>query len=341
MHFFATRRLAGVLGSAALSAGLIGSAAAQGEVNIYSARHYQADEKLYAGFEERTGIEVNRLQGNSDALIQRIKSEGRNTPADVLITVDAGRLWRAEEAGIFASVQSDILTERLPQRVRHPEGKWFGFSSRARSIVYSKAQYDEPPVTTYEGLADDKLDGEICIRSSGNVYNQSLLASLIAHHGAEKARDWAAGMVENFARDPEGGDTDQIRGAAAGECGVAVANHYYYVRLLDNNPDLTEKVGFVFPNQDGRGAHVNVSGAGVVAAGPNRDNAVRFLEFLASNFAQRHFADGNNEYPVVEGVAPNTKLKKLGSFKRDDVNVAVFGENQAEAQKIFDRVGWK
>ncbi len=331
-------RFAGAVG---LSAGLIGSAAAQGEVNIYSARHYQADEKLYAEFEERTGIEVNRLQGKSDALIQRIESEGRNTPADVLITVDAGRLWRAENAGILAGVDSAVLKERLPENVRHPDGKWFGFSLRARVLVYSKARYDEPPVTTYEGLAEDELQGEICIRSSGNVYNQSLLASLIAHHGAEKARDWAAAVVDNFARDPEGGDTDQIMGAAAGECGVAVANHYYYVRLLENEPAVADKVGMVFPNQDGRGTHVNVSGAGVVAAGPNRDNAVRFLEFLASDFAQRHFADGNNEYPVVAGVAPNTKLKELGDFKKDDVNVAVFGENQAQAQKIFDRVGWK
>ena len=342
-------RMQSVAGRAATVLGIVGlmaatgpePAVADGDVNIYSARHYQSDERLYAEFEDRTGIEVNRLQGKSDALIQRIENEGRNTPADVLITVDAGRLWRAEKADILASVESGKLKERLPENFRHPDGKWFGFSSRARVIFYSKDMYDEPPVTTYEGLADDKLQGEVCIRSSSNVYNQSLLASMIAHHGAKKAEGWAAGVVDSFAREPEGGDTDQIMGVAGGECGVAVANHYYYVRLLESNPDITERVGIVFPNQDGRGAHVNVSGAGVVAAGPNRENAVRFLEFLASEFAQRYFADGNNEYPTVPGVAPNTKLEALGEFKMDDVNVAVFGENQARAQKIFDRVGWK
>ncbi len=316
-------------------------AAADEAVNIYSARHYQTDRQLYAEFTERTGIEVNRIQGKSDALIQRIKSEGRNTPADILITVDAGRLWRAEQAGILTGVESDVLAERVPANFRHPEGKWFGYSARARIIFYDKARYDSPPVTTYEGLADEKLEGEVCIRSSSNVYNQSLLASLIAHHGAGAAEDWAAGVVANFAREPEGGDTDQILGVAAGECGVAVANHYYYVRLLQNDPEAVEDVGAVFPNQDGRGAHVNISGAGVVANGPNPDNAVRFLEFLASDFAQRYYADGNNEYPTVPGVTPNTKLEALGDFKIDDINVAVYGENQPQAQMIFDRVGWK
>ncbi|MBK1669001.1 Fe(3+) ABC transporter substrate-binding protein [Rhodovibrio sodomensis] len=327
----------------ALAAGLAvtDAAQAQGEVNIYSARHYQTDEKLYAEFEERTGIEVNRIQGTSDALIQRIESEGRNTPADVLITVDAGRLWRAQTEGLFAEVHSDVLNDRIPQNLRHPDGEWFGFSTRARIIFYDKTRYDGPPVTTYEGLAKEKLEGEVCIRSSSNIYNQSLLASLIEHHGEDKAQEWAAGVVENFAREPEGGDTDQIMGVAAGECGVAVANHYYFVRLLENQPKSVENVGYVFPNQDGRGTHVNISGAGVVKDGPNRENAVRFLEFLASDFAQRYFANGNNEYPAVPEVAPNTKLKQLGDFKIDDINVAAYGENLPEAQRIFDRVGWK
>lgn len=326
-----------------LAAGLAvtDAAQAQGEVNIYSARHYQSDEILYTEFEERTGIEVNRIQGKSDALIQRIESEGRNTPADVLITVDAGRLWRAQTEGLFAEVDSDVLNDRIPANLRHPDGEWFGFSSRARIIYYNTDRYDEPPVTTYEGLADDSLEGEICIRSSSNIYNQSLLASVIEAHGSDAAQDWANGVMENFAREPEGGDTDQIMGVAAGECGVAVANHYYYVRVLENEPESVENVGYVFPNQDGRGTHVNVSGAGVIANGPNRENAVRFLEFLASDFAQRHFADGNNEYPAVAEVAPNTKLRELGEFKIDDVNVAAYGENQPEAQRIFDRVGWK
>jgi len=340
------RRHAGRLGITAGLGGLVllggaASAWAAEAVNIYTARHYSSDRILYEEFTERTGIEVNQLSGKSDALIQRIESEGRNTPADLLITVDAGRLWRAEEAGILASVESQTLAERIPANFRHPEGKWFGYSARARVIFYDTERYDTPPVTTYEGLADPSLKGEVCIRSSANVYNQSLLASLIAHHGGEAAQDWAEGVVANFARAPEGGDTDQIRGVAAGECGVAVANHYYYVRLLDSEPEITEQVGLVFPNQEGRGAHLNISGAGVIADGPNRENAVRFLEFLSSDFAQRYFADGNNEYPTVPGVAPNTKLETLGDFKIDDLNVAAYGENQPEAQKTFDRAGWK
>lgn len=334
-----------VIATAALSwvvgLGTAGIAQAQGDVNIYSARHYQSDEKLYDEFTERTGIEVNRIQGKSDALIQRIESEGRNTPADILLTVDAGRLWRAEEEGLFAQIDSDVLNERIPANLRHPDGEWFGFSSRARIIFYDKSRYDEPPVTTYEGLADDSLEGEICIRSSSNIYNQSLLASMVEAHGADEAQAWAQGVKDNFAREPEGGDTDQIMGVAAGECGVAVANHYYYMRLLENEPESIENVGYLFPNQDGRGTHVNISGAGVVKNGPNRDNAVRFLEFLASDFAQRHFADANNEYPTVPEVAPNTKLQQLGDFKIDEINVAAYGENQPEAQRIFDRVGWK
>jgi iron(III) transport system substrate-binding protein len=329
--------------AAGAAAGLLApaGAAAAGEVNIYSARHYQSDEKLFDEFTERTGIEVNRIQGKSDALIQRIESEGRNTPADVLITVDAGRLWRAEQEGLFTSVDSELLSKRIPANLRHPDGQWFGFSTRARILFYDETRYDGAPLTTYEGLADDELNGEVCIRSSSNIYNQSLLASLIEAHGADTAEDWAVDVVDNFAREPEGGDTDQILGVAAGECGVAVANHYYFVRLLENEPEAVATVGYVFPNQDGRGTHVNVSGAGVIKDGPNRENAVRFLEFLASDFAQRHFADANNEYPAVPEIAPNTKLRKLGDFKIDDVNVAAYGENQPQAQRIFDRVGWK
>lgn len=332
---------------ALLAAGVVAAAtwmadeAMAEEVNIYSARHYDVDQLLYDRFTEETGITVNRIEGDSDALLQRIVSEGRNTPADVMITVDAGRLWRAEDAGVFASIQSDVLDERIPESVRHPDGQWFGFSQRVRVIYYNKERFDAPPVTTYEDLASPEIRGELCIRSSSNVYNQSILASLIEHHGAEWAEDWAAGVVENFARQPQGGDTDQIRGAAAGECGIAVANHYYYLRLLDNEPEVANAVELVFANQDGRGVHANISGAGVVANGPNSENAVRFLEYLSSEYAQRHFADGNNEYPVVAGVAPGTRAADLGEFKIDPINVAVYGKNQAEAQMIFDRVGWR
>jgi len=339
-----TRHLARTLAAAGALVVSASAAWAGGSVNIYSARHYPQDERLYDEFTERTGIEVNTLSGGSDALIRRIETEGRNTPADVLVTVDAGRLWRAEEAGILARVDSERLRKRLPESVRHPEGAWFGFSRRLRLIFYSKETYDTPPVTTYEGLAHESLDGEVCIRSSGNVYNQSLLASLIAHHGPEKAESWASDVVDNFAREPQGGDTDQIAGVAAGVCGVAVANHYYFLRMLEKDPDLADSVGVIFPNRDGRGVHANVSGAGVTKHGPNRENAVRFLEFLASDFAQRYFPAGNNEYPVVADAGITEDLegfKGLGEIAIDDVNVALYGEHQPQAQKIFDRVGWK
>ncbi len=334
------------LGVAAIGAVLAGgaevqTASAEGEVNIYSARHYQTDEQLYNDFEEETGITINRIEAESDVLIQRIQNEGVNTPADVLITVDAGRLWRAEEAGIFASVDSDVLNERLPERMRHPDGRWFGFSQRVRVIYYDASRWDTPPVTTYEGLADPALEGEVCIRSSSNVYNQSLLASLIEHHGEEEAEAWAADVVSNFARAPQGGDTDQIRGVAAGECGVAVANHYYYLRLLEDEPETVENVALVFPNDEDRGVHANVGGAGVIENGPNRDNAVAFLEYLSSDTAQRHFADGNNEFPAVKGVEASELATSLGEFNTDPVNVAVYGKHQAPAQMIFDRVGWR
>ncbi len=315
------------------------------ELNIYSSRHYQTDEALYAKFTENTGIKINRIEGKGDALIERIKSEGANSPADVLITVDAGRLWRADQAGLFQAVRSKVLDERVPPNLRHPDGHWFGFSSRARLIFYNKAAVEAGEIARYEDLAEPKWRGRVCIRSSANIYNQSLLGSLIAAHGETGAETWAKGVVANFARDPKGGDTDQIRSVAAGECDVAVANSYYYVRLKtakkQQDRDVAEQVGLVFPNQDDRGTHINISGAGVLKHAPHRKAAVEFLEYLASEQAQSYFADGNNEYPVVRGVAPNSALQALGEFKTDPVNVAVYGENQAAAQKVFDRAGWK
>ncbi|WP_163648151.1 Fe(3+) ABC transporter substrate-binding protein [Modicisalibacter sp. 'Wilcox'] len=331
---------------AVLAAGLTaaGTASAE-EVNIYSARHYDSDQALYDAFTEKTGIDVNVLQGSSDQLIERIKREGKASPADVMITVDAGRLWRAEEEGIFQSVDSKVLDERLPATVRQPDGKWFGFSQRVRAIFYDPQDVDPANLKTYEDLADPRFKGELCIRSSNNIYNQSLLASIIAHDGKEKAEQWAQGVVDNMARDPEGGDTDQILGVASGECDIAVANHYYYARLLESdNPDdraAAKKVQILFPNQDGRGAHVNIGGAGVVRDAPHRENAVRFLEFLASDEAQALFVKGNHEYPVVDGVAKDPVLESWGDFKRDDLNVSALGENNPEAIRIFDRVGWR
>jgi iron(III) transport system substrate-binding protein len=315
------------------------------ELNLYSSRHYQTDEALYDRFTELTGIRINRLEGKGDQLIERIRSEGANSPADVLITVDAGRLWRAEEAGLFQPVQSAVLDERIPANLRHPDGLWYGFSTRARLIFYNKEEIPEGAIESYEDLADPRWKGRVCIRSSGNVYNQSLLGALIAADGAVEAEKWAEGVVHNFARNPTGGDTDQIRSVAAGECGLAVANSYYFARLVrSDNPDdkaVVERVGVVFPNQDGRGTHINVSGAGVLKNAPHPEAAVKFLEYLASDEAQHYFVDASNEYPAVDGVAINSVLQELGPFKADPLNVSVLGENQPEAQRIFDRVGWQ
>ncbi|MCE8031189.1 Fe(3+) ABC transporter substrate-binding protein [Halomonas daqingensis] len=334
---------------APLAAMLAGSAfattVAADEVNLYSARHYDVDEQLYQAFTDETGIKVNLLEGDSDQLIDRIKREGIASPADVMITVDAGRLWRAEQEGIFQAIESDVLAERLPDSMRQPEGKWFGFSQRVRAIFYNPENVDPSEITSYEDLTDPRWVGEVCIRSSNNIYNQSLLAAMIDHHGAEEAEAWAQGIVNNLARQPEGGDTDQIRAVAAGECDLAVANHYYYVRLLNSDSEadrnVAESVGILFPNQDDRGIHVNVGGAGVVATSPNRENAIRFLEFLSSDTAQEIFAAGNFEYPVVDGVNMDETLKAWGELHKDDLNISVLGENNPEAIRIFDRVGWR
>ncbi len=315
------------------------------ELNLYSSRHYQTDEALYEGFTRMTGIQINRIEGKGDALIERIKAEGANSPADVFITVDAGRLWRAEQAGLFQAVGSNLLDELIPANLRQPDGLWFGFSTRARLIYFNRANVEADEIKAYEDLADAKWKGRVCIRSSANIYNQSLLGGMIVAHGEAGAEAWAAAVVSNFARDPQGGDTDQIKAVAAGECDVAVGNSYYYVRLSNSDDAgkraIADKVGWVFPNQDGRGAHVNVSGAGVLKHAPNREAAVKFLEYLASKEAQSIFANGNNEYPVVAGVDAGSAVEALGAFRPDPINVAVYGENQPAAQKIFDRAGWK
>ncbi|MEX2320957.1 MAG: Fe(3+) ABC transporter substrate-binding protein, partial [Saccharospirillum sp.] len=330
---------------AAVAGAVLGSSALAEEVNVYSARHYDSDEALYSAFTEETGIEVNVIEGDSDQLIERIKREGVASPADVMMTVDAGRLWRAEQEGIFQSVNSGVLGDRLPEAMQHPDGLWFGFSQRARAIYYNRETVNPADIESYEDLADSRWEGEVCIRSSSNIYNQSLLASFVEHHGEEAAEEWAQGIVDNMARQPQGGDTDQILGVAAGECDVAIANHYYYVRLLKSDDvadrEQARRVGIIFPNQNGRGTHVNVGGAGVVATAPNRDNAVRLLEFLASDAAQEIFAQGNNEFPVVESIKRDPVLESFGNFNRDDLNISSLGENNPTAVRIFDRVGWR
>ncbi len=314
-----------------------------GEVNLYSSRHYDTDLALYEDFTEQTGIKVNLIEADADALIERIQSEGEFSPADLLITVDAGRLWRAEEAGVLAPVESDVLKERLPDHLRHPDGLWFGLSTRARVIIYDRAQGEPAGLETYADLADPAYRGDICIRSSSNIYNISLLSSIIANAGEEVAEEWAKGVVANFARDPEGNDTAQIEAVAAGQCRIAVVNTYYLARFAGGDEEqkaLFEKLGVIFPDQNGSGTHINVSGAGLVKTAPNKTNAIKFLEYLTAESAQRYFADGNNEYPAVSGLKANSAVETLGNFKADTLNAAEIGKNQALAVQIFDRAGW-
>jgi iron(III) transport system substrate-binding protein len=315
-------------------------------VNLYSSRHYQTDEALYSGFTKQTGIKVNRIEAGEDALIERIRNEGARSPADVLITVDAGRLWRAEQMGLFQPVRSAVLDARIPAAFREPDGEWFGFSMRARILAYNKDKVKPTELRSYEDLADPRWKGRICVRSSTNIYNLSLMGAIIDRLGEAKAEQWARAVRANMARDPKGGDTDQLKAVAAGECDVAISNHYYYARLArSDKPEdqaVANKLGIAFPGLAGTGTHVNISGAGVLKNAPNREAAVKFLEYLASDEAQRYFADGNNEWPVVPSArVTNPVLSALGEFQYDPINVSVLGRNQPVAQKIFDRVGWK
>ncbi len=320
------------------------SAAAEGELNLYSSRHYDTDERLYSDFEAQTGIKINRIEDKGDKLIERMKAEGANSPADVLLTVDAGRIWRAEEAGLLQSIESDLLDDRIPANLRHPGGEWYGFSQRARVIFYHKDRVSEPP-RTYEALADPKYKGQVCTRSSSNIYMLSLMSSIMEAAGEDAAKAWADGVYANRARDPQGGDTDQLRGIVSGECDIVISNTYYYVRgLVGDVKGLTEdisSIGWVFPNQQDRGTHVNISVGGVAANAPNKENAIKFLEYLASDSAQQYFSNGNNEYPTVPGVGLSAGVAQLGLFKADTVNVSVFGANQPGAQALYDSVGYK
>ena len=315
-------------------------------VNVYSSRHYQTDEALYTGFTKKTGIKINRIEGGEDALIERIRNEGTRSPADVMITVDAGRLWRAEQLGLFQPVKSTALESRIPASYREPSGQWFGLSLRARVIAYNKAKVNPEEVQNYEDLADAKWKGRICMRSSSNIYNLSLMGALIDHLGEQRAEAWAKAVHANLAQEPKGGDSDQLKAVAAGQCDVTISNQYYYARFARSEKAderrVAELVGLVFPNQRTWGTHVNISGAGVLKHAPHREAAVQFLEYLASDEAQRYFADGNNEWPVVQGVkVDNPVLNTFGDFRHDRINVAVLGRNQPSSQKIYDRVAWK
>lgn len=316
-----------------------------GEINLYSARHYDTDDALYNNFTEKTGIEVKLIEGDADELIERIKSEGKNSPADVFITVDVGRLWRAEEDGLLQPISSETLESAIPANLRDPEGKWFGLSKRARIIIYNKDKVKPDELSSYEALAEPQWKGRICVRSSENIYNQSLVAAQIASKGEKETETWVKGLVDNFARPPEGNDTSQIKAVAAGQCDVAIVNHYYVARLKQSDAAedkaAVEKVGVFFPNQTAEGTHINISGGGVVINAPNKDNAVKFLEYLATPEAQEIFANQAEEYPVVAGIKPNPVVSSFGEFKESKLDVVSYGEKNPEAVKLMDRAGWK
>jgi len=322
--------------------GAISASAQEKALNLYSARHYQTDEALYANFTRQTGIKINRIEAKEDELLERIRNEGANSPADVFLTVDAARLAKADELGLFAAVKSKTLEARIPANLRSPD--WFAFSTRARVIVANKDTVKAEDVQNYEDLASPRLKGKVC--SGSHPYNISLMAALIAHLGEAKAEEWARGVVANFARSPKGGDTDQIKSVAAGECGVAVSNTYYLARLLrSERPEdrrMMERVTIVWPNQKSFGTHINISGGGMLKTAPNKESAVRFLEYLAGDDAQRYFADGNNEWPAVASVVvKNPALDAMGKFKADSLPVATLAKNAVAAQRIYDRAGWK
>lgn len=316
-----------------------------GVLNLYSARHYDTDTAVYQSFTNRTGIRINLVEAEADQLIERLRNEGANSPADVLITVDAGRLWRAQQQGLFWPVSSPVLTRVVPASLRDPDNHWFGISRRARVIMYNKDRVNPAQLSTYEDLVNPRWRGKILTRSSSHVYNQSLTGSLLAVHGETETEAWARGLVANFARPPEGNDTAQIKAVAAGLGDLAIANTYYLPRLAkSSNPEdqaVAAKIGVFFPNQRDRGTHVNISGAGVLKNAPNPEAAIRFLEHLVSRESQEIFARSNNEYPVVAGVAIDPVLASYGTFRADTMNAATFGRNNEPALRLMDRAGWK
>jgi len=314
-------------------------------VNLYSARHYDTDEALYSDFTKATGIRVNRIDGNPDALIERLKAEGSNSPCDVFISIDAGRIEAARSQGLLQPINSEAIVGAVPENLRDPDGNWFGFSTRARVIMYHKDRVKPGDVASYEDLANPNWKGKVLTRSSTNIYSQSLTGAMLAAHGAEKTEAWCRGLVANFARAPKGGDTEQIPAVAAGEGDLAISNTYYLGKIIRTNKpedkELIAKIGVIFPNQGDRGTHINISGGGLAAHAKNKENGIKFLEYLVTASAQRYFAAGNDEYPVVANVAAPASVAGFGTFKADKLNARVFARNNAEALKIMDRAGWK
>jgi iron(III) transport system substrate-binding protein len=322
----------------------------QGELNLYSARHYSTDEQLYSNFTKQTGIKINRIDAGDEAILERLRIEGARSPADVLLLVDAARLWKAQIEGLLAPVKSNLLDSRIPATLRSKDegngSQWFAFSTRARVMVYNKATVDPAFIANYEDLSLPALKGKVCSRSASHPYMLSLISTMVNHLGEQKAEQWAAGVVANMARPSRGGDTDQIKAVAVGECGVALTNTYYWARILKStkaeDKAILEKVGFIWPNQKGVGAHMNVAGGAVLKNAPNKAAAIKFLEYLASDQAQAFFAEGNNEWPAVVGVkTKNPELDSLGTFKADNLSVAQIARHTVTASKIIDRVGWR
>ena len=319
--------------------------ALQEELNVYSARNEALIKPLLDRFSEEYGIKVNLVTGKDDTLFARLASEGRNSPADILITTDAGRLYRAKEAGLLGTFNNLVINKRIPESYRDPEGYWYGLSLRSRVFIYAPDRVEAAQLSTYEALGEPQWQGRICVRSSGSIYNQSLVASMIAHDGMAQTEAWLARLVNNFARAPQGGDRDQIRAVAAGLCDLAIVNSYYYGAMLTGSDDkdrqLASSLALHWPNQEGRGAHMNISGAAVTRHAPNKEVAIKLITFLTEQEAQAWYAEVNNEYPVVEGVDASETLKSFGEFKADTIAADILGKNNKDAVKAMDRAGWK
>lgn len=316
------------------------------EVNLYSARKEALLKPLLDAFTAQSGIKVNIISSKADALLKRIESEGINSPADVLLTSDAGRLHRAKTADVLQTINSDLLNNAIASQYRDNDNTWFGLSVRLRPIMVIGADTQDNRIQSYSDLSNPAHAGKICVRSSGNIYNQSLVASMIEHQGVEETESWAKGFVANFARQPQGGDRDQIRAAAAGQCSIVVANTYYLAQMLANPSNASDfnaaqKIRIIWPNQNGTGVHANISGAGVLKHSPNKDNAIKLIEFLASQDAQLIYANVNYEYPITGNLSNNEILNSWGDFKIDSIALNVLGENNAAAVKLMDRAGWK
>ena len=337
------RTIAALLGTA-ITVSTLTAAQAQ-ELNLYSSRHYDTDERLYSDFTAATGITVNRIEGNADELIARMQAEGANSPADVFLTVDTVRLARAAAMGLLQPIESEILETRVPAYLQDDDNNWFAFSQRARILFYDKTEVTNPP-QSYQDLAKPEYAGQVCIRSATNVYTQNIVAALIAQLGEAAVQDWATAVVGNFARAPQGGDTDQLRGIASGECNIAMSNTYYYSRIIREGdsqitPEQLANIGWVFPNQNDIGAHMNVSGGGVAANAPNRENAIKFLEYLTSEQAQQYFSAGNDEYPAVPGVGLAPSVAALGIFRPDTIDLSDIAANVEAAVKVLNNAGWE